>query len=98
LIFELEILRKATARFTNPRCHPGRHNRTPIVAQDFAEPLAPNAQGFKRICVLVGCFANACLPIVDTVEMLRVLRRTMHAIHPVERMCFQMVTTPQAMA
>lgn len=35
LLFEFEVLLKATACFSNPRNHPGPPRRTPIVAQDF---------------------------------------------------------------
>ena len=56
-LFELEVLLKGTACFANPRNHPGRPRRVPVVAQDFREPLALLAQGIKRVSQL----ARACL-------------------------------------
>lgn len=35
ILFEFEVLLKATACFSNPRNHPGPPRRTPIVAHDF---------------------------------------------------------------
>ncbi len=35
ILFEFEVLLKGTACFANPRNHPGRPRRTPVVAQDF---------------------------------------------------------------
>jgi hypothetical protein len=35
LLFEFEVLLKATACFSNPRNHPGPPRRTPLVAHDF---------------------------------------------------------------
>ena len=35
LLFELEVLLKATACFSNPRNHPGPPRRSVVVAQDF---------------------------------------------------------------
>ncbi len=39
LLFELEVLLKGCACFSNPRNHPGPPRRSPVVAQDFHEPL-----------------------------------------------------------
>jgi hypothetical protein len=39
LLFELEIALKGLACFANPRNHPGPSRRTPVVAQDYREPL-----------------------------------------------------------
>ena len=57
LLFELEVLLKGTACFANPRNHPGRPRRVPVVAQDFREPLSLLTQTFKRISQL----ARSCL-------------------------------------
>ena len=48
LLFELEVLLKATACFSNPRNHPGPPKRTPVVAQDFREATALFRDGMKR--------------------------------------------------
>lgn len=48
LLFELEVLLKATACFSNPRNHPGPPKRAPIVAQDFREATALFRDGMKR--------------------------------------------------
>jgi hypothetical protein len=37
VLFELEVLLKASACFANPRNHPGHPRRTPVVAQDLRE-------------------------------------------------------------
>lgn len=57
LVFELEVLLKGAACFSNPRNHPGKPRRVPTVAQDFREPLALLHKGFKRITHL----ARLCL-------------------------------------
>lgn len=56
-LFELEVLLKGTACFANPRNHPGRPRRVPVVAQDFRDPLGLITQGFKRVSQL----ARTCL-------------------------------------
>jgi hypothetical protein len=48
LLFELEVLLKATACFANPRNHPGPPRRTAIVAMDFREALALVRDGMRR--------------------------------------------------
>ncbi len=52
LLFELEILLKGLACFANPRNHPGPPRRTPVVAQDFREPLALAREAIGRIAML----------------------------------------------
>jgi len=56
-MFELEVLLKGVACFSNPRNHPGVSRRMPVVAIDFREPLALMAGGIRRISHL----ARACL-------------------------------------
>lgn len=56
-VFELEVLLKGVACFSNPRNHPGQSRRVPIVAVDFHEPLAILTGGIRRISQL----ARACL-------------------------------------
>ena len=51
-LFELEILLKGLACFANPRNHPGMPRRTPVVAQDFREPVALAREAIGRIIVL----------------------------------------------
>lgn len=48
LLFELEVLLKATACFSNPRNHPGPPKRTPVVAQDFREATIIFRDGMRR--------------------------------------------------
>jgi hypothetical protein len=48
LLFELEVLLKATACFSNPRNHPGPARRAPVVAQDFREALVLFREGMRR--------------------------------------------------
>lgn len=57
LLFELEVLLKGAACFANPRNHPGRPRRVPVVAQDFRQPLVLLTKGFKRTSQL----ARFCL-------------------------------------
>jgi len=52
LLFELEILLKGLACFANPRNHPGVPRRTPVVAQDFREPVALAREAMGRIIAL----------------------------------------------
>jgi hypothetical protein len=52
LLFELEVLLKATACFSNPRNHPGRPRRQMLAAQDFTGPLAIARDGFARSVAL----------------------------------------------
>jgi hypothetical protein len=51
-LFELEILLKGLACFANPRNHPGPARRTPVVAQDFREPVALAREAMARIVYL----------------------------------------------
>ena len=52
LLFELEVLLKATACFSNPRNHPGPARRPPLVAQDFREALVLFRDGMRRAVTL----------------------------------------------
>jgi hypothetical protein len=52
LLFELEVLLKGLACFSNPRNHPGPPRRTAIVAVDFREALALAREGMARIVAL----------------------------------------------
>jgi hypothetical protein len=52
LLFELEILLKGVACFSNPRNHPGPTRRTPIVMQDYREPLGLARDGLMRVVQL----------------------------------------------
>ncbi len=51
-LFELEVLLKGLACFANPRNHPGPPRRTPVVAQDFREPLALAREALARVITL----------------------------------------------
>jgi hypothetical protein len=48
LLFELEILLKASACFSNPRNHPGPPRQMPVVAQDFREATLLFRDGLQR--------------------------------------------------
>lgn len=48
LLFELEVLLKATACFSNPRNHPGPPKRASVVAQDFREATTLLRDGLTR--------------------------------------------------
>jgi hypothetical protein len=52
LLFELEVLLKGLACFANPRNHPGRARRTPVVAQEFREALSLAREAMNRITAL----------------------------------------------
>lgn len=49
LLFELEILLKGIACFSNPRNHPGPPRRAPVVAIDFAGHLTFWRDGMARV-------------------------------------------------
>lgn len=51
-LFELEILLKGVACFSNPRNHPGPPRRAPIVMQDYQEPLLLVRDGLARVVYL----------------------------------------------
>ncbi|HEX3597586.1 MAG TPA: hypothetical protein VHU80_20900, partial [Polyangiaceae bacterium] len=53
LLFELEVLLKATACFSNPRNHPGPPKRTSVVAQDFREATTLLRDGLGRGITLI---------------------------------------------
>jgi hypothetical protein len=52
LLFELEVLLKGLACFSNPRNHSGPPRRTAIVAVDFKEPLKIAREGIARVNAL----------------------------------------------
>ena len=52
ILFELEVLLKATACFANPRNHPGSPRRVSIVAQDFRLVTSLFRDGIQRAIVL----------------------------------------------
>jgi hypothetical protein len=52
LLFELEILLKGLACFSNPRNHPGPPRRAPVVAIDFASHLTYWRDGVARVVYL----------------------------------------------
>ena len=53
VLFELEVLLKATACFSNPRNHPGPATRIPIVAQDFRCSVSLLRSGLERALALL---------------------------------------------
>jgi hypothetical protein len=53
LLFELEVLLKATACFSNPRNHPGPPKRASVVAQDFREATTLLKDGLTRAIHLI---------------------------------------------
>ena len=52
LLFEFEVLLKATACFSNPRNHPGPPRRSVVVAQDFRPALQVFRDGLQRAIAL----------------------------------------------
>jgi hypothetical protein len=52
-LFELEVLLKATACFSNPRNHPGPPKRASVVAQDFREATTLLRDGLTRAMQLI---------------------------------------------
>jgi hypothetical protein len=52
MLFEFEVLLKATACFSNPRNHPGPPRRTAVVGQDFRPALHVFRDGLDRAIVL----------------------------------------------
>ncbi len=53
VLFELEVLLKASACFVNPRNHPGNPRRAPVVAQDFREATVLFRDGMQHALGLV---------------------------------------------
>jgi len=78
LLFELEILLKGLACFANPRNHPGPSRRTPIVAQDFREPLALAREAVARIVML-------CRALLVDRERAFVFQRYLETVLPDDR-------------
>ncbi len=48
VLFEFEVLLKAAACFSNPRNHPGKPRRVPVVAQNFRSATQLACDGFSR--------------------------------------------------
>ncbi|MET0594719.1 MAG: hypothetical protein ABW133_18605 [Polyangiaceae bacterium] len=59
LLFELEILLKGLACFSNPRNHPGPPRRAPVVAIDFASHLTYWRDGVSRVVYLAKLLLGA---------------------------------------
>ncbi len=59
ILFELEILLKGVACFSNPRNHPGAPRRAPVVAIDFASHLAYWRDGLARVVGLARTLLGA---------------------------------------
>src|SRR5260370_15251458 len=59
ILFELEILLKGGACFSNPRNHPGAPRRAPVVAIDFASHLAYSRDGLARVVGLARTLLRA---------------------------------------
>jgi hypothetical protein len=59
LLFEFEVLLKATACFSNPRNHPGPPHKRPVVAQDFRGALTIFADGLGRAVGLARTLLGA---------------------------------------
>ncbi len=74
-LFELEILLKGLACFANPRNHPGPPRRTPVVAQDFREPLALTREAIARI-------VNLCRLLLVDREKAFVFQRYLETVLP----------------
>jgi hypothetical protein len=52
MLFELEVLLKASACFSTPRNHPGAPRRSPVVAQDFRTATVVFQGGMQRATLL----------------------------------------------
>jgi hypothetical protein len=52
LLFELEVLLKAAACFSNPRNHPGAPRRSAVVSHDFRPALQVFRDGMQRAIAL----------------------------------------------
>jgi hypothetical protein len=52
ILFEFEVLLKATACFANPRNHPGPPRRTPVVAQDLRTATLACRDGLQHAVIL----------------------------------------------
>src|SRR5260221_486552 len=59
ILFELEILLKGIACFSNPRNHPGAPRRAPVVAIDFSNHLSHWRDGVARVVGLARTLLGA---------------------------------------
>jgi hypothetical protein len=77
-LFELEILLKGLACFSNPRNHPGPPRKTPVVAQDFREHAAIVREALTRI-------VHTCRSFLAERERAFVFQRYLETVLPDDR-------------
>jgi hypothetical protein len=77
-LFELEVLLKGLACFSNPRNHPGPPRRTAVVAQDFREHTVLVREGLGRV---VQC----CRTLLAEGERVYVFQRYLETVLPDDR-------------
>ncbi|MEN9577002.1 MAG: hypothetical protein RJA70_11 [Pseudomonadota bacterium] len=75
LLFEFEVLLKATACFANPRNHPGPPRKTAIVAYDFRSSLAVLRDGLQRAVEL-------CRQLLGSRERTLIFHRYLETVLP----------------
>src|SRR5258706_6080882 len=76
-LFELEILLKGMPCFANPRNHPGPPKRTPVVAQDYRDPLVHAREAMARVVAL-------CRTLLTTRDRALVFQRYLETLFPDE--------------
>jgi hypothetical protein len=77
-LFELEILLKGLACFSNPRNHPGPPRKTPVVAQDFREHATLVREALARI-------VQTCRAFLADRERAFVFQRYLETVLPDDR-------------
>jgi hypothetical protein len=77
-LFELEILLKGLACFSNPRNHPGPPRKTPVVAQDFREHATLVREALTRI-------VQTCRAFLADRERAFVFQRYLETVLPDDR-------------
>jgi hypothetical protein len=91
LLFELEVLLKATACFSNPRNHPGPARRAPVVAQDFREALVLFREGMRRGVAL-------CRALLGPRDRTYVFHRYLETVLPEDTLRTRLVSESTAQA
>lgn len=84
VLFELEVLLKASACFVNPRNHPGHPRRTPVVAQDFREATLLFRDGMQHALELTR-------HLLGTRDRALVFHRYLETVLPEDRLRSQLV-------
>ena len=84
VLFELEVLLKASACFVNPRNHPGHPRRAPVVTQDFREATVLFRDGMHHALDLTR-------QLLGTRDRALVFHRYLETVLPEDRLRSQLI-------